>query len=474
MNDVSPITDCPRCKLLEAEVASLKATVETLTKSVKELTQKLEEATRSKKRQAAPFGKSRPPKKQDDPAKKPGRKPEHPLASRPEPPTEDIDRTIEVSVSECPDCKAALENIHAEVQFQSDIPVINPTITKFIIGIGTCPCCGKRVQAFHPEQASQALGAARHSIGPHAVTLAAEMKYKFGIPFRKITEFFQSTFGLYYSPGSIVRGTQKLAEKSSGYLSMLRIQLPAAKVVHADETGWWFRGDRCYLHVFSTVGIVLYRIGNRSGAVAREMLGMDFAQQICCDGYAGYDGFDTVRCNAHPLRRIRDLIQAMPERYGDLQIIAEILKAGMALSRDRSTFEPSVYASRVRSQIVSLQEWIGKNQCDERQEVARLAKHLGKYELEFTKHLFDPNLPSTNNQGERDIRPAVLLRKVGCCNRSDRGIKAFEVLASLFATAARNGMNLKGRFKELLIGLGPKYIPPELLPKSFPYKIQVS
>ena len=54
MENESQASECPRCKLLEGRIVSLKATVELRTKTVQELNWKLEDATRSKKRQAAP------------------------------------------------------------------------------------------------------------------------------------------------------------------------------------------------------------------------------------------------------------------------------------------------------------------------------------------------------------------------------------------------------------------------------------
>ena len=95
-----PTTECARCKLLEAEVVSLKAMVESLAKTVKELTKKLEEATRSKKRQAAPFRKSNSQKKPKDMHRKSGRVAGHPVASKPIPET--VDRIVEVPVNHGP------------------------------------------------------------------------------------------------------------------------------------------------------------------------------------------------------------------------------------------------------------------------------------------------------------------------------------------------------------------------------------
>ena len=468
METESAATTCSRCKLLEAEVAALKKLVAEQAETIRDLSAKFDAAIRARKRQAAPFRKSKSQKKPEQEHKKSGRPAEHPVANRPEPTPDQINQTIDVRVDHCPDCCVALENLHTEVQYQTDIPEIKPTIHKFVIQVGHCPCCGKRVQGAHPEQTSQAVGAANQTIGPNALGVASELKYRLGMPFRKISAFFQSAFNLTISPGTIVRATQRVAQKSACLISILKMQLPHQKVVYVDETGWWLGGDRRYLHVFCTEDMVLFKVADRSKNTALEMLGSDFANTLSCDGYAGYDVFSTARCNAHPLRRVRDLMEAYPKKYADLQAIYNLLSAGMHLSKTRIEILPSDYARQVREHVMELEVWISEHRADPRTEVTRLAKHLDKYSLEFNKHLFDSQIPSTNNYAERSLRGAVLLRKVGCCNRTDRGVQAFEILSSVLATFQKRAIDFTEWLKHRFAITGPQFIPPQLLPANFP------
>ena len=59
------------------------------------------------------------------------------------------------------------------------------------------------------------------------------------------------------------------------------------------------------------------------------------------------------------------------------------------------------------------------------------------------------------------------------CYRSDKGIRTFEILASLCATLKSRGMDMLGWLKYRMEGVGPKYIPPELLPEDFGHEIQL-
>jgi transposase len=52
--------------------------------------------------------------------------------------------------------------------------------------VGRCRSCGRRVQPRHPEQTSDALGAAGAQLGPRAVALAAWLSKGLGVPAVKI------------------------------------------------------------------------------------------------------------------------------------------------------------------------------------------------------------------------------------------------------------------------------------------------
>ena len=56
-------------------------------------------------------------------------------------------------------------------------------------------------------------------------------------------------------------------------------------------------------------------------------------------------------------------------------------------------------------------------------------------------HLFtfldNPDVEATNNLAERQLRPAVIARKLSCGNKTHRGARTWEILASLAATCTQ-------------------------------------
>ena len=461
----SPLPDCSRCKELEKQVAELAA-------EVKRLAEKLESKIRDSKRSAAPQRVRPSRRKPPELHRTPGRLDGHEPSSKPIP--EKIDRLIEVAVIPCPDCQCELENVVVHSQYQSDLPLIVPIVTEFRVPVGTCPSCLKRVQATHLEQTSQALGAANHTLGPNAIAVASELKYSLGMPFRKISRFFQSTFDLSFSPGGIVRATQSLANKSKGLITVLKLQIANRDVVHADETGWWLKGINCYLHCFCMPDIVLFKVGDRTNQTAIDILGLHFGGTVVCDGYRGYDHFHTARCNSHPMHRISEMLDSKIGVAEDLIAIRSLLSIGIELSKNRDTIPSIEYANKIWDHQNSFHQWIEAHVGAKCEATSRLARHLRDYETEFTKHLHDRQIPPTNNYAEQTLRTAVLLRKVGCCNRSEKGIATFENLTSLFATFAKRGKDFKDWIKERLIGPGPKHVPKLLLPADFLSQIQLN
>jgi hypothetical protein len=53
-----------------------------------------------------------------------------------------------------------------------------------------------------------------------------------------------------------------------------------------------------------------------------------------------------------------------------------------------------------------------------------------------------PSAEPTNHRAERDLRPAVIDRKVSCGNKTTRGAHAWEVLRSVTTTLHKQGRDL--------------------------------
>ena len=449
---------CPRCRRLqrenqhlrqridqfEAETRRLHGRLARLKKDNTRLRHELDEARRQPHRQAAAFRRRHLKKRH----KKSGRRKGHPAKGRPTPTPEQVDRTIVVPCSVCPDCSSPLLDLDQTVQFQTDLPPIVPTVTKFVNQTGYCPCCQRRVQARHPQQTSNATGAAGNTIGPVALTMAAELKHRLGVSYRKICDFFATYCNLSICPATLVGAERRLADLAKPTYDLLIDALRRCDVVHADETGWRVSALNAWLWVFTSKDITIYTIrtgpGARGHEVPAEILGPDFDGYLIVDGLKVYDvlGYAKGQCNAHLLRRGKELNDTVEAKERPLlQTLITLLQEAMDLAERREELTPKGYDRRVQEIEQRFEAWqlklIRKHELSP--ELDRLLNHIMNHFDQWLLFLREPQVPATNNQAERMLRPAVITRKVGGCNKTLWGALVHSILASLMVTCQQQG-----------------------------------
>jgi transposase len=98
-------------------------------------------------------------------------------------------------------------------------------------------------------------------------------------------------------------------------------------------------------------------------------------------------------------------------------------------------------------------------------EMQRLIDHIGNHYDAWLVFLREPEVPPTNNHAERMLRPAVITRKVGGCNKTLLGALVHSVLASLMATCHQQGRKFLDLARQLWSSDQPQAIP--LTPPPF-------
>lgn len=439
--------DCPGCR-------ALKGQVEQLEEQVRQLQQRLEQAERNAKRQTVRFGRR---KRVADP-KKPGRRHGHPATFRER--TAPPDQVIEAPVHVCPDCQVPLQDVQTHQQFQTDLPPVRPKVTQFNVEVGTCPRCGKRVQGRHLEQTSDALGAAQETLGPNVHALASTLKYGAGVSWEKISRFVGEFFGLHVAASTFVRASERMARKARPTWHELRRKLRRSDRVHGDETGWRIGTASAWLWAFANDEITLFDIDpSRGHDVILRMLGEDFGGVLCSDGFCAYDvpAYVKLRCNGHVLRRISGLKETLKD-WSDLDWLDEIetlFRESAQLRARHEALTQRGYGRRVREIENRFDHWLARNTKCGHEDLQRLARHLTDHREEWFLYLYNPELPTTNNLAERQIRPGVITRKLGGCNKTARGAFATKTFASLLATCRQQSRSYRALITRLLQARAP-------------------
>jgi transposase len=457
---------------LEAERNRERARADGLQEQLDRLKAELEEARRAAKRQAAPF---RRRKRKADP-KPPGRKEGHAAANRPAP--KEVDGDIHVPLEVCPDCGGPVHDVREmDPQVVIDVPDdVRPKVWRYHNQSGYCPQCRKRVRSRHTQQGSTANGAAGVQVGPRLLALSVELKTHMGVTYRKCTLIFELFCGVSICAATLARAAQRIALRCEPTYRGLVSWLRGSNVVHADETGWYITdaSKKAWLWVFASVEprVTLYVVRtSRGGEVAREVLGDDFAGTLGVDGWAGYIGLRCAKgqCASHLLRRAEDLLEV--QQAGAVHFpraIQNVLWDGIDLKKQFGILPPPDYRARVAELRGRLVLTLGGDIREPANR--RFANHLRNHHEEILRFLDVPRLEPTNNLAEREIRPAVVQRKVSAGNRTEAGAHAHEVLASVSRTAQRNGLRLPDMLPALLRSPDPNARLPLLpsLPSTTP------
>lgn len=437
-------------QLAEAQALNAKqaAYIKELEVRIAELEQKLDEAQRGGKRQATPFSKG-PPKAQP---KKPGRKRRHPSAHRPIPTR--ISRTLEAPLPTCcPECGGVVAEDSVRAQYQEDIPrPIETVITQFNVHIGHCTDCAAHIQGRHPEQISDALGAAAVQLGANILGLAAELKHDLGVSYGKVARFLHLTFGLVANKSEFARADQRLAQGFAPTYAHLQTQLRQSEVAHVDETGWKVGGHSAWLWVFTNKQLSVYAIDpHRDHTVVERILGQDFDGILVSDCFLAYDPlqYRKSKCAGHLLCRCRKLTESgNPSAVRFSEQVASLLRGALKLKERKSTMSTHGYRVACGRLEAAFDNLLARHyrQAD----ILRFAKLLRRQRTYLFTFLYVDAVDPTNNQAERELRPAVIIRKTNGCNRSPKGAATHAILSSVIRTARKHGQDFVGLTRHML------------------------
>ena len=440
-----PSTKDQRIAELEAELVREHTIIQRLQKQLERLQAEVEELKRAGKRQAAPFAR----RKLVEHPKRPGRKAGQGKFSRRGRPTHrQVDQTKKARLNGCPECGGRLRDIHQHEQYVTDIPkTIRLITTRYVTYSGYCVDCRKRVRSRHPEQTSQATGAAGVMVGPRAKALAADAKHRLGCSYGKVSELLNDAFGMQVSRSGWCQADQRLAEKAQPVYEELIEAMQHSSVVHADETGWRIGILSAWLWVFTNQEITVYAIrDNRSSDVVVEILGKQFQGILASDCFLAYDDkrlkdWLKQKCLSHLLKDLKEMEENKTGRAVRFaQQLTAVLQEALKLKAEKLSLDPDIFVQRAQALETQLDTLISRQRNLKDRDNLRFARRLRKHRPHLLRFLYVDNLDATNNLAERQIRPSVIIRKTNGCNRSKGGAETHSVLTSVLVTCRQHSV----------------------------------
>ena len=383
----------------------------------------------------------------------------HPPWQRPKP--KRIDQIVSVPAPKiCPHCQSPdlqpVPETHEHVQ--EDIVLEPRTVaTCYVHQQAHCPHCERNVLLPGP---GELLGC---YIGPAAKATAIYLRYELNVPDRKISRFFAVFFGLKFVPASAYGFERQATRRGAPIYEDLRQKIQALAVAHADETSWRHDGHNYWVWYAGNDDLAFFHLDeHRTTEAAQKVLGQRFGGTIVADAFASYKGVqpkDWQSCLAHIKTKAKELEQEVALLKGRAADPAARQFCQAVQGWVRTACQAHHRLSRGRWRAKAAKRKAGAL----RRELGHICRSPLRYPRAETfrqrllgpeqKHFFTcfrrRDVPPTNNQAERSLRPVVIMRKVVQGTRSEHGLENHSVLRSLFETARRQGQRPHLFFREL-------------------------
>jgi hypothetical protein len=210
------------------------------------------------------------------------------------------------------------------------------------------------VQDRHPEQTSDALRASAVQYGPRLLGLAADLKHRLGVSYRRCSSLLLTLTGLVVCSAALVRSGHRLRRLAQPSYNRLVEAARHSAIRHVIETGWKIGGRSAWLWVFAGAHVTLYRIHpSRAHDVVLEMLGDDFGGVLVSDFFLAYDPLacKKQKCLVHLLRTCGEIERSKTDegepnvldRFGPagVRVVARAVGPGRGPHSSRARNRPS-------------------------------------------------------------------------------------------------------------------------------------
>jgi hypothetical protein len=242
--------------------------------------------------------------------------------------------------------------------------------------------------------------------------------------------------------GGLVDASARMAAALLPWYEQIGEELRASACLNADETGWRVNGLTHWLWCFCNPDGCYYMIDRSRGSDALyKFFAEVFTGTLVHDFWSVYESAlveDHQYCLVHLLRELFkvDEHNNSAEWQAFSKQLKRLIRDGLRL-RKRPDYTPDRYRSRFGKIYHRLDALAGATYNDA--DARRLGKRIYKHRDHLFTFLDKLDVPSDNNGGERQIRPAVIIRKNILGNRSAVGAYVQGVLMSIFRTLKLRG-----------------------------------
>lgn len=438
-----------RIRELEAQLS----VIAVLQEKIAELEARLNQNSSNSHRAPSSDGLSKKPALPRQKGKKRGGQPGHPGKTLKM--VEQADVVVEHAPEQCA-CGRQLGDVSKQTLERRqvfDLPKPKLEVTEHRLQLCICPDCHRVQTGQFPQEVS-----AHVQYGSGVRSLSVLLNNSYRLSFSSIRQFFSDVFGYALNESTQVTANETCYEALADSEQVIRKELLASDVDHFDETGMRVDGKLHWLHTCSNEKFTHLFLHEKRGKEALDSAAsvlahyQGWAVHDCWSPYFSYKQCRHAVCGAHLLRELQGLLE-QGSRWADLMQDV-LLDAYVQSQEGQGVVADFDSISRRYDHICHMadeeepppiQQYPNKRpkKSKGRNLFERLVQHKDAV-LAFAQY---PEVPFTNNQAERDIRPAKVKQKIAGCFRTVKGAQVYARIQSFISTARKQQLNV---FNELI------------------------
>jgi transposase len=364
-----------------------------------------------------------------------------------------------------------------------EMPPVVPVVDEHRLHSLRCAGCGLINRANLPD------GVSGTGFGPGVEATAAMLVSASRLSHRLVVAVLRDLCGVRLGLGTVSKLLRRASASTAESVEEARAYVREHEgAKHVDETGWTHGnadgtnedGTRAWIWVASTEAVTVFKgTLSRSREVAKELTGEAPRGTLVSDRYLVYSyATPEMRqvCWAHLARDFRNI----SERDGPsaslgwklVRVAQTVFLLHKKWRRGKSSQEKYEYKmGRLRAHLEDLLRQGASmdtkpGEQSPTSKTKNTCKELQAIEPALWTFVRTPGVDPTNNKAERDLRHAVMIRKVSIGSQSEDGMAWMSRLLTVVMTTRAQGRNPHAFFVESCRAARVKRRPPSLLPPT--------
>ena len=327
-----------------------------------------------------------------------------------------------------------------------EIPKPQVDITEYQVFHGKCQKCHSVSKGCLPNDASDT------QMGPNLLSYIGVLAGQYHLSVRKIQCLLKEQFNTTFSIGAISEAQGRVSSMLTPLHQAMHLSIKKARLVHVDETSHQRNAENRtrWFWIACANDVVFQKVlFSRAQSSAKYVLGDKFQGIAVTDQCPSYNWLDSSRhqfCLAHVKRNLQQMADYNSGNGHTAYIGKRLTLLIQLIFRVRHRYEnnqldEATYHRRMHRIRRSLIAWLTKGKSVTVKKYAGRCEFIHKHEQGLWVFLSDAAIPLTNNEAERSLRGAVIMRKISYGTSSDRGDKFRSRILSLVETCKKRDLS---------------------------------